>query len=128
MDEHSALTLCKAEYSRTGGMVYGEDITIEITDREIVYASYFPWEGIDDYSGEISDEGEFIYPKFGELYAVMTCSAFDISVPVYWGSNSELFGSDQKLGFLSQSEAPFTAGRSDFGVLRALFWAHALGK
>ncbi|MDD7516058.1 class D sortase [Ruminococcus flavefaciens] len=46
---------------------------------------------IDDYSGEISDEGEFIYPKFGELYAVMTCSAFDISVPVYWGSNSELF-------------------------------------
>lgn len=56
MDEHSALTLCKAEYSRTGGMVYGEDITIEITDREIVYASYFPWEGIDDYSGEERDE------------------------------------------------------------------------
>lgn len=46
---------------------------------------------IDDYSGETYDEGEFIRPKFGELYAVMSCSAFDISVPVYWGSNSELF-------------------------------------
>ena len=46
---------------------------------------------IDDYSGETYEEGELIYPKFGELYAVMTCSAFDVSVPVYCGSNSELF-------------------------------------
>ena len=25
------------------------------------------------------------------MYAVLTTSAFDISIPVYWGSNSELF-------------------------------------
>lgn len=56
MDEHSALTLCKAEYSRSSGMVFGEDITIKITDREIVYASYFPWEGIKNYSGDEHDE------------------------------------------------------------------------
>ena len=46
---------------------------------------------VEDYSGETFEEGEFIRPKFGEMYAVMTCSAFDISIPVYWGSNSELF-------------------------------------
>ncbi|EWM53447.1 class D sortase [Ruminococcus flavefaciens] len=46
---------------------------------------------IDDYNGATSEEGEFIRPKFGELYAVLTSSAFDISIPVYWGSNSELY-------------------------------------
>ncbi len=56
MDENSALTLCKAEYSHSGGSVFGEDITIKITDKEIVYASYFPWEGIKNYSGEEHDE------------------------------------------------------------------------
>ncbi|WP_297955808.1 class D sortase [uncultured Ruminococcus sp.] len=46
---------------------------------------------ISDYEGETSDTGEFIRPKFGEMYAMMECSAFDITIPVYWGSNSELF-------------------------------------
>lgn len=56
MDENSALTLCKAEYSYSSGMVYGENITIQITDKEIVYASFFPWEGIKNYSGDEHDE------------------------------------------------------------------------
>lgn len=55
MDEHS-LTLCKAEYSHSGGSVFGEDIKIEITDKEIVFASYYPWEGIKNYSGDEHDE------------------------------------------------------------------------
>ncbi len=46
---------------------------------------------VDDYNGATSDTGEFIRPKFGEMYATLNCTAFDISVPVYWGSNSELF-------------------------------------
>ena len=46
---------------------------------------------IDGYSGETFEEGEFIRPKFGEMYAVLTTSAFDISIPVYWGSSSELY-------------------------------------
>ena len=46
---------------------------------------------ISDYNGDTFEEGEFIRPKFGEMYAEMTCSAFDITIPVYWGSNSELF-------------------------------------
>ena len=46
---------------------------------------------IEEYNGETSESGEFVRPKFGELYAVMKCSAFDISIPVYWGSNSELY-------------------------------------
>jgi sortase A len=46
---------------------------------------------IEEYNGETFDNGEVIRPKFGEMYAVMKCSAFDISIPVYWGSSSELF-------------------------------------
>ena len=46
---------------------------------------------VEDYSGQTFDEGEVIRPKFGEMYAVLKCSAFDISIPVYWGSSSELF-------------------------------------
>jgi len=46
---------------------------------------------IDDFNGETYDNGEIIRPKFGEMYAVLSCTAFDISIPVYWGSNSELF-------------------------------------
>ena len=56
MDENSTLTLCKAEYSRSGGMVFGTDIAIQITDKEIVYASFFPWEGMKDYSGDETDK------------------------------------------------------------------------
>lgn len=46
---------------------------------------------VDDFNGETYDNGEIIRPKFGEMYAVLSCTAFDISIPVYWGSNSELF-------------------------------------
>ena len=46
---------------------------------------------IEEYSGETFEEGEFIRPKFGEMYAVLTTSAFDLSIPVYWGSSSELY-------------------------------------
>ena len=46
---------------------------------------------IDEFDGKTYETGEFIRPQFGELYAVLSCSAFDISIPVYWGSNSELF-------------------------------------
>ena len=46
---------------------------------------------IDEYDGQTYESGEAIHPKFGEMYAVLTTSAFDISIPVYWGSNSELF-------------------------------------
>ena len=35
-------------------------------------------------------EGEIIRPSFGEQYAVLTCEDINLSVPVYWGSSSEL--------------------------------------
>lgn len=43
-----------------------------------------------DYTGDISETGEAVRPKFGELYALIKCEAFDIDVPVYWGSKPEL--------------------------------------
>lgn len=43
-----------------------------------------------DYSGETSETGEIIRPKFGELYATLTSEAIGLDIPVYWGSNSEL--------------------------------------
>ena len=43
-----------------------------------------------DYSGETSESGEIIRPKFGELYATLTSEAIGLDIPVYWGSNSEL--------------------------------------
>lgn len=46
---------------------------------------------IEGYSGETFEDGEFIRPKFGEMYAILTASAFDLSIPVYWGSSSELY-------------------------------------
>lgn len=55
---------------------------------------------IDEYSGETYEEGEFIRPKFGEMYAVLSNKAFEADIPVYWGSNSELYerGSCQSTG------------------------------
>lgn len=41
-------------------------------------------------SKETSPTGDVVYPNFGEQYAVLNCSTVDISVPVYWGSNSTL--------------------------------------
>lgn len=43
-----------------------------------------------DYSGKTSETGEVVRPKFGELYAILSSSALDLDIPVYWGSNSEL--------------------------------------
>ena len=46
---------------------------------------------VDEYDGETFDEGEFIRPKFGEMYAELSAPAFENAIPVYWGSNSELY-------------------------------------
>ena len=46
---------------------------------------------VNNYSGETNDTGEFIRPKFAELYAVIKSDAFELDVPVYWGSDRELF-------------------------------------
>lgn len=56
---------------------------------------------IEEFDGTTYEEGEFIRPKFGEMYAVLKSSALDISIPVYWGSNSELF----ELGACQSSES-----------------------
>lgn len=45
---------------------------------------------ITEYTGETSETGEVVRPQFGELYATLKCSAFDIDVPIYWGSKQEL--------------------------------------
>ena len=49
-----------------------------------------PSEIISDYNGETSEKGEVQYPKYGEQFAVISCKAFDVDVPVYWGSGQEL--------------------------------------
>lgn len=48
--------LCGVEYRYKSSMTYGSDISIHITDKEIVYASYFPWEGINNYDGDLNEE------------------------------------------------------------------------
>ncbi|NLT10740.1 MAG: class D sortase [Ruminococcus sp.] len=58
-----------------------ESIGLKIKDNKI----------IEDYKGTTSEDGEFIRPAYGEMYAVMKSSGFDLSVPVYWGSNIDLF-------------------------------------
>lgn len=45
----------------------------------------------EDFSGETNETGEIIRPKFGELYAMIKSDAFELDVPVYWGSDSQLF-------------------------------------
>lgn len=49
-------TLCGVNYSFRSGTMYGADIHIHITDKELVYASYYPWEGIDNYDGDEYEE------------------------------------------------------------------------
>ncbi|MDE5558096.1 MAG: class D sortase [Ruminococcus sp.] len=39
----------------------------------------------------VSDTGEVIRPQFAELYAIIKSDAFELDVPVYFGSNPELF-------------------------------------
>lgn len=46
---------------------------------------------IDGYKGETYETGEFIRPVFGEHYADIKCSTLGVDVPVYWGSNIDLF-------------------------------------
>ncbi|MDE6091567.1 MAG: class D sortase [Ruminococcus sp.] len=46
---------------------------------------------VSDYSGETNETGEFIRPQFAELYAVIKSDAFELDIPVYWGSDRELF-------------------------------------
>ncbi|MDE6500467.1 MAG: class D sortase [Ruminococcus sp.] len=45
----------------------------------------------EDFSGETDETGEIIRPKFGELYAMIKSDSFELDVPVYWGSDSQLF-------------------------------------
>lgn len=44
-----------------------------------------------DYNSEFSDTGEVIRPSFGEQFAKLSSDKFELDIPVYWGSNSELF-------------------------------------
>lgn len=46
---------------------------------------------VEEYSGETYDDGEIVRPRFGELYAELKSAAFELNVPVYWGSSSELY-------------------------------------
>ncbi|MGN0618489.1 MAG: hypothetical protein ACI4J7_05665 [Ruminiclostridium sp.] len=56
LETNNKPTLCGVEYRYRSSMTYGMDISIHITDKEIVYASYFPWEGIDNYDGDLNEE------------------------------------------------------------------------
>lgn len=56
------------------------DAGLEIKDNDI----------ISDFSGLTSTKGEFIRPAFGELYAVLDSKVLETSVPVYWGTTTEL--------------------------------------
>ena len=55
MEKRAGQTLCGVSYHYASGMVYGEEFRIELTPEQIVSASYFPWEGIEDYTGEETD-------------------------------------------------------------------------
>ncbi len=39
----------------------------------------------------LSNKGEIIRPVYAEHYADLTCDVFETTVPVYWGSDIELF-------------------------------------
>jgi len=45
---------------------------------------------LNDFSGKTYEEGEFLHPSFGEMYAVLSCDALETDVPVYWGSSPQL--------------------------------------
>lgn len=44
-----------------------------------------------DYNSVFSDTGDVIRPSFGEQFAKISSDKFELDIPVYWGSNSELF-------------------------------------
>lgn len=54
---------------------------LKIIDNEIVL----------DYSGETTETGEAVRPAFGEQFAVIRSEKADITAPVYWGSERELY-------------------------------------
>jgi len=58
----------------------GADSGLVIKDNDI----------ISDFSGLTTTEGEIIRPSFGELYGMLDSKVLETSVPVYWGSSSEL--------------------------------------
>ncbi|MBE6852713.1 MAG: class D sortase [Ruminococcus sp.] len=43
-----------------------------------------------DSTAATSKEGKVVYPAFGEQYAMLSCEAINLYVPVYWGSSEEL--------------------------------------
>lgn len=45
----------------------------------------------EDFSGTTNETGEIVRPQFGELYALIKSDRFEVDVPVYWGSDSQLF-------------------------------------
>ncbi len=46
---------------------------------------------VESFDGETSETGEFIRPKYGEMYAILKCSSLEFDIPVYWGSDIKLF-------------------------------------
>lgn len=49
-----------------------------------------PISDIPEQEQQFYSEGEIIRPSFGEQYAILQCEDINLSVPVYWGSSSEL--------------------------------------
>ncbi|MCQ2416640.1 MAG: class D sortase [Oscillospiraceae bacterium] len=43
-----------------------------------------------DYAGEVSEDGEIVYPEYGTQYAVLTSERIGLYVPVYWGGGADL--------------------------------------
>lgn len=67
-----------------------------------------------DYEGETASEGKAVIPAFGEQYAMLEMESIDVSVPVYWGSNTELL----ELGAV-QTTASAVAGAGGNAVIDA---------
>ena len=43
-----------------------------------------------EYTGELHNEGEIIYPEYATQYAIIECKSLDMYVPVYFGTGAEL--------------------------------------
>lgn len=57
------------------------DIGLIVRDNEIK----------EDYSGKTYETGELIRPVYGEMYAIMKSDSLELDIPIYWGSDIELF-------------------------------------
>jgi len=68
-------------------LAFMDNIKVSSTDDGLILVEN---DIITDYSSETSSTGDVIYPTFGEQYAVLSCPTIDMSVPVYWGSNTTL--------------------------------------